>query len=138
MSDSFVIFAFIAVIIFLVINIPSNEEESKEPQEKDEFLEKSPIPISSNIPASPVIPPLPKFKLLPLNNPLQLPRMSNLRKSPKNFLNLYADMSLLIVIPKLAYLFRKMKPLMLKALNRVLSLHWFKTPKIPTTTVPSA
>lgn len=58
MSDSFVIFAFIAVIIFLVINIPSNEEESKEPQEKDEFLEKSPIPISSNIPASPVIPPV--------------------------------------------------------------------------------
>ncbi len=58
MSDSFVIFAFIAVIIFLVINIPSNEEESKEPQEKDEFLEKSPIPISSNIPVSPVIPPV--------------------------------------------------------------------------------
>ncbi len=58
MSDSFVIFAFIAVIIFLVINIPSNEEESKEPQEKDEFLEKSPIPISSNVPASPVIPPV--------------------------------------------------------------------------------
>lgn len=58
MSDSFVIFAFIAVIIFLVINIPSNEEESKEPQEKDEFLEKSSIPISSNIPASPVIPPV--------------------------------------------------------------------------------
>ena len=133
MSDSFVIFAFIAVIIFLVINIPSNEEESKEPQEKDEFLEKSPIflyPLLSLL--------LPKFKLLPLNNPLQLPRMSNLRKSPKNFLNLYADMSLLIVIPKLAYLFRKMKPLMLKALNRVLSLHWFKTPKIPTTTAPSA
>ena len=58
MSDSFVIFAFIAVIIFLVINIPSNEEESKEPQEKDEFLEKSSIPISSNIPVSPVIPPV--------------------------------------------------------------------------------
>ena len=60
MSDSFVIFAFIAVIIFLFIKVPSHKKEPKEPQERDEFDEHLGVPSLFIPPASsfpPVAPP---------------------------------------------------------------------------------
>lgn len=61
MSDSFVIFAFIAVIIFLVIKMSSHKKEPKEPQERDEFDEHLGVPSLFIPPASsfpPVAPPV--------------------------------------------------------------------------------
>ena len=73
MSDSFFIFAFIAVIIFLVIKMPSHKKEPKEPQERDEFDEHLGVPSLFIPPASsfpPVAPPVAPPATPPATSPV--------------------------------------------------------------------